>query len=94
MIMWHVGKESLHQRAQTARDPLHQPGSFGQTHNPEPHRHDSNQAECDHHGGFRALDRAVGHVVQAVVPTADDDGANDQRQPDVIEHVLCFSRAR
>ena len=35
---------------------------------------------------FRAIERALGHLVQPIVPAADRDRENDEREPDVIQH--------
>ena len=62
MIVWHIGKQALHQRAQTARDSLHQPGPLSQSHHAEPKRHDADQTERDRDRCLRSIERAVGYI--------------------------------
>jgi hypothetical protein len=73
MIGWNIRKKSAHDGAQTARDPLHQPGPLRQTHYAQPQRHDADQPQRDRNCCFRAIERAAGHIFQAIVPAANCD---------------------
>ena len=94
MIRRDIREKSPHKRTQRPRDPLHDTGALGQTHHAEPKRHDPDQPERDRDRRLRAVERAAGHLFQPVVPAADHDRANDQRQPDVIEHDFFCSWGR
>ena len=92
MIRRHIGKKPPHERAQAARDPLHQAGPFRQPHHAEPQGHDPDQPERDRDRGLRAVEGAVGHFLEPVVPAADRDREHDECEPDVIQHGSYYNR--
>ena len=73
MVRRNFRKQSLHQRSQSVRDPLHKPGAFGQTHETQPQCHDPDQSQRDRHRCFCAIERAAGHILKPIVPTADGE---------------------
>ena len=88
MIRRNFWKQSLHQRAQSVSDPLHETGALSQTHHAQPQRHDSPQTERDRDRGLRAIERTAGYILKPIIPAANCDREQHQREPDVIQHAL------
>ena len=67
---------------------MHQSGFFGQAHHPEPKRHDAGQREgkC-HHRRLAGLERSGGDFLKLSRGTAEQHGAENKGEPDVIEHA-------
>ena len=86
MIGRHVRKKTTHYWPQPARDSLHEAGAFRETHYAEPERHDPDQAKRDRNCGFRAVERAVRDIFEPIVPAADRDCEENEREPNVVEH--------
>jgi hypothetical protein len=73
-------------RSARARKFLHESGAFRQAHHSQPERHDADQTERNCDRGFCAVERAVCDFFPAIVPTANRDRQQYQRQPNVIQH--------
>lgn len=68
------------------RDALHQARSFGQAHHAQPKRHHSDQPERDGHRGLRAIESACCYFIQPIIPAANRNRQDEEREPDVIQH--------
>ena len=93
MIGRNFRKQSLQQRPQTESDALHQPGALSQTHQAQPQRHDPDQTERDRHRCLRAIERAAGYILEPIIPAANRDREQHQREPDVIQHSNVLAAA-
>lgn len=82
-----IREKSPHDGAQTSRDPLHEPRALRQSHHAQPQGHDSDQTQRDGDGRLCAIERAFGHFFEPVIPTADCDRQQNEREPDVIQHA-------
>jgi hypothetical protein len=60
------------------------PTRSGQTHHAEPESHDADQPEREGNGSLRAIESASRHFAEAVVPAADRDREDNEREPDVV----------
>ena len=89
MILWNVWKKPSHDWTQPARDSLHESCALGQAHHAEPERHDPDQSQRDRDRRLRTIEGAHGHIFQAIIPAADCDREQNEREPDVIEHARC-----
>ena len=54
---------------------------------PKPKRHDADQSERDRDRCLRAVESAIGDILEMVVPAADRDREQNEREPDVIQHA-------
>ena len=88
MLRRHVREKASHNRTQTVRDSLHQSRALSQAHHAQPQCHDADQTERDGNRRFGAVERALGHVFQAIVPAANCDREQNEGEPNVIEHAL------
>ena len=86
-----IRKKPPHDGPQAARNPLHQPGLFGEAHYAQPQRHDADQSESDRHRGLGAIEGPCSHFFKPVVPAADCDRKQNQCEPDIIQHARCCS---
>ena len=84
MIGRNFRKQSLQQRPQTESDALHQPGALSQTHQAQPQRHDPDQTQRDCHCRLRAIERAAGYILEPIIPAANRDREQNQREPNLI----------
>ncbi|MFN2475221.1 MAG: hypothetical protein ABR526_02630 [Chthoniobacterales bacterium] len=75
---------SMVTRPQAAGDLLHQPRFLSQSHHAEPHRHHADETKRNCHGRLRAIERAIRNLAQLVIPPANRDGEQDEREPDVV----------
>ena len=92
MIGRNFRKQSLQQRPQTESDALHKARALGQTHQAQPERHDPDQTQRDCHCRLRAVECAAGYILEPIIPAANRNREQNQREPDVIQHA-CFLTA-
>ena len=87
MLGGHVGENARHERTQQFGQRMHESGFFCQAHDTEPERHDAGEGQGERHDRrFAGLERCGGHFLEFSRGPAEHDGAEDEGQPDVIQH--------